>query len=144
MTKKAGQVIAPVLSAADPSNPAEIGPRPSWQQQRRERIPVAKMFGMPRGRALVWLPHDEVARISWVKGYFEIPRLAARASPNPYFKGGRARRKLKGVAAAALIAAVAVISAIRLHAPNAGGERHDTPKLTRPVPSPLPAHGHAR
>lgn len=70
-----------------------VGPRPHWQQQKRPRIPVGKMFGMPKGRALVWLPGDEAPRISWVKGYFEIPRLRRRASLNPYYKGASAKKK---------------------------------------------------
>ena len=78
-----------MLSAADPSSPTDLGARPSWQQRDRDRIPLAKMFGMPKGRALVWKPGDEVPRVSWVRGYFEVPELNARASPNPYFRGGQ-------------------------------------------------------
>ena len=47
--------------------------RPSWSQQKRPRISVGKMFGMPQGRALVWLPGDEAPRVSRIKGYFELP-----------------------------------------------------------------------
>ena len=87
LVKRAGKPIVPVLSAADPSSPGEVKARPSWQQQARDRIPLDKMFGMPKGRALVWKPGDEKPRVSWVKGYFEIPELNKRASPNPYYQG---------------------------------------------------------
>jgi type IV secretion system protein VirD4 len=89
LVEKAGKVTGPVLSAADPSSPTDLGARPSWQQRDRDRIPLAKMFGMPKARALVWKPGDEVPRVSWVRGYFEVPELNARASPNPYFRGGQ-------------------------------------------------------
>jgi type IV secretory pathway TraG/TraD family ATPase VirD4 len=91
LVEKTGKSIVPVLSAADPSSPSDFGSRPSWQQQQRDRIPLAKMFGMPKGRALVWKPGDEKPRISWVKGYFEIPELNKRASSNPYYQGGQDR-----------------------------------------------------
>jgi type IV secretion system protein VirD4 len=83
LSKRAGDVTLPVLSASDPS-PTDYGVRPSWQQRKNPRIPVGKMFGMPAGRALVWLPGDEAPRMSWVRGYFELRQLNARASPNPY------------------------------------------------------------
>ena len=52
------------------------------------------MFGMPQGRALVFLPHGDKPRVSYVKGYFEIPRgLARRASANPYHGAAAARRR---------------------------------------------------
>jgi hypothetical protein len=51
---------------------------------------------MPRGRALVWKPGDEVPRVSWVKGYFEIPELNKRASENPYFRPGASAEPDKG------------------------------------------------
>jgi hypothetical protein len=54
----------------------------------RDRIPLAQMMAMPRNRALVWKPGDEAPRMSWVKGYFELPELAARASENPYHRSG--------------------------------------------------------
>jgi type IV secretory pathway TraG/TraD family ATPase VirD4 len=89
LVEKTGKSIVPVLSAADPSSPSDFGSRPSWQQQQRERIPLAKMFGMPKGRALVWKPGDEKPRISWVKGYFEITKLNQRASANPYYQASQ-------------------------------------------------------
>jgi type IV secretory pathway TraG/TraD family ATPase VirD4 len=86
LVERAGKTIVPVLSAADPSSPGEVGVRPSWQQQVRDRIPLDKMMGMPKGRALVWKPGDEKPRVAWVKGYFDIPKLNKRASPNPYYR----------------------------------------------------------
>lgn len=86
LVERAGREYLPVLSSADPSSPNDLGARPSWQQQQRDRVPLDAMFAMPRGRALVWLPHDETPRMSWVKGYFEIPDLARRASENPYYR----------------------------------------------------------
>ena len=67
------------------------------------------MFGMPPGRALVWLPGDEAPRVSRMKGYFEIKKLNARASENPYFKGSgkrRSRKLLKSIIAAGILAFV--------------------------------------
>ena len=98
MSKRAGEVIRPVLSAADPSSPADFGARPNWGPQKRERIPVGKMFGMPQGRAVVWLPGDDPPRIVRVKGYFEIAQLAARADPNPYYTGAGGFGKLGAAA----------------------------------------------
>jgi type IV secretion system protein VirD4 len=84
MVERTGKSIVPVLSAADPSRPGDVGVRPSWQQQQRDRIPLDKMFAMPNGHALAWKPGDGAPRISWVKRYFQIPELNARADPNPY------------------------------------------------------------
>jgi type IV secretory pathway TraG/TraD family ATPase VirD4 len=115
LVERAGKPVVPILSASDPSRPGDIGVRPSWQQQQRERIPIDKMFAMPKGRALVWKPGDGAPRVSWVKGYFEIPELNKRAGSNPHFKeppaaGGAAakpnepqRRSLASFALAALI-----------------------------------------
>jgi len=107
LVEKTGTHTVPVLSAADPSSRNESEMRPSWQQQKRERIPLAKMFGMPPGRALVWLPGDEAPRVSRMEGYFDIKKLNARASENPYFKARgkrRPRKLLKGVIAAGILA----------------------------------------
>jgi type IV secretory pathway TraG/TraD family ATPase VirD4 len=109
LVEKAGKIVVPVLSAADPVNPSDVGVRPTIGQQLRDRIPLHKMMGMPRGRALVWKPGDEAPRMSWVKGYWEIPKLAARAGDarrsraagqggfwrtfNNGFDAGRGRRK---------------------------------------------------
>jgi type IV secretion system protein VirD4 len=96
LVEKAGKVTMPVLSASEP-RPGESVPGMSWQQRERDRIPEPKMFAMPRARALVWLPHEEAPRVSWVKGYFEIPGLARRASANPYHGVSvlrRSRRRL--------------------------------------------------
>lgn len=86
LVERAGKEYVAALSSADPASPHDLDARPSWQQQQRDRIPLDAMFGMPRGRALVWLPHSETPRMSWVKGYFEIPELARRASENPYHR----------------------------------------------------------
>ena len=40
----------------------EVNVRPSWQQKERDRISLQKMFGMPPGKALVWLPTEEIPR----------------------------------------------------------------------------------
>jgi type IV secretion system protein VirD4 len=86
MVEKAGKVIRPVLSAADPSGAHDTGARPSWQQRERERIPLQKMFGMPQGTALVWLPNEEMPRVTRVKGFYELP-LRRFADRNPYHRG---------------------------------------------------------
>ena len=85
----------PSLSAANPSNPSELGVRENFQPQKRQRVPVGNLFSMPRGKALVWLPGDEAPRVSSVKGYFDIPKLAARADLNPYYKPPAAARYLQ-------------------------------------------------
>jgi type IV secretion system protein VirD4 len=137
MVERAGTQIRPVLSSADPSSPNDLGARPSWQQQKRERIPLGKMFGMPPGRALVWLPGDEPPRVARVKGYFEIPRLNARASPNPYYKGGSAGLRSKFRKAAvyfAFGAAASIIAGVAL--PRLVGPGVTVP----PHHAPAPAH----
>jgi type IV secretion system protein VirD4 len=88
MVEKAGKVTMPILSAADPSGRHDIGVRPSWQQKERDRISLQKMFGMPMGKALVWLPNEEVPRVARIKGYFEIAALNRFADANPLFRGG--------------------------------------------------------
>ena len=85
LSERSSEITRPVLSASDPS-PSDYMVRRNWQQQKRPRIPVGKMFGMPQGRALVWLPGDEAPRVSRIKGYFELP-LNTLASPNPYYRG---------------------------------------------------------
>jgi type IV secretion system protein VirD4 len=90
LVMKAGKVTVPVLGASEP-RPGQAMPGVSWHQHERDQIPLTKMFEMPRGRALVWLPHQPM-RQSWVRGYFEIPELARRASENPYH-GAAARRR---------------------------------------------------
>jgi type IV secretory pathway TraG/TraD family ATPase VirD4 len=89
LSERSGEVTVPVLSASDPSSPHNYGTRPSWQQQKRARIPVGKMFSMPQGVACVWLPGDEAPRVSKIRGYFDIPELNWKASPNPYFNGNK-------------------------------------------------------
>jgi type IV secretion system protein VirD4 len=84
LSKRSSEVTRPVLSASDPTGPTDYRARPSWSQQKRPRIPVGKMFAMPEGRACVWLPGDEAPRVSWIKGYFELP-LNRVADENPYF-----------------------------------------------------------
>lgn len=89
LVKKAGKIRRAVLSAGDPSASDNFRVRPNWNPQERDRIPLAKMMAMPRNQALVWKPGDEAPRRSWVKGYFELPELAARAGENPYHRSGR-------------------------------------------------------
>jgi hypothetical protein len=45
--------------------------------------------------------------MSWVRGYFEIRQLNARASPNPYYRGGSGRGAGKLAAALGLAGLVA-------------------------------------
>jgi type IV secretory pathway TraG/TraD family ATPase VirD4 len=113
MVKRSGKVTVPVYSASDP-RPGETIGQGGWQQRERDRITLADLFRMPQGRALVWLPHEDAPRVSRVRGYFEIGKLARRASPNPYYKGSAVpspRRKRRGLFAAALAASLAVPSA---------------------------------
>jgi type IV secretory pathway TraG/TraD family ATPase VirD4 len=86
LSKRAGEVTRPALSASDPSGP-DYTVRGNWGQQKRPRIPVAALFSMPNGRALVWLPGDEAPRLARIRGYFDIPELNRRADANPYFRG---------------------------------------------------------
>ena len=105
MVEKSGKVTVPVLSAADPSGVNDADVRPSWQQKERDRISLQKMFGMPPGMALVFLPHEEIPRVARIKGYFEIPQLARRADHNPYYRGGgSAQRRQAGGGAAGAVA----------------------------------------
>jgi hypothetical protein len=89
MSDRSGLEIVPVLSAADPSSPNDLLARPSWQQQKRERIPRGKTFALPPGHALAWLPEDgsgigETAVPVWAENYFDIPQLNRWAEPNPF------------------------------------------------------------
>ena len=92
-----------MLSASDPSSPTDYGARPSWSQQKRPRIPVGKLFGMPQGRALVLLPGEEAPRVSRIKGYFAIRQLARRSDANPFFTGGNFASRRRTVAISCLI-----------------------------------------
>jgi type IV secretory pathway TraG/TraD family ATPase VirD4 len=129
MSFRGGEEVVPSPSYADPSSPNDLGVKPSWSPLLRERIRAGKMFSMPVNKALVWLPGDEKPRVSHVKGYFEIPELAARASVNPYYtpkaaaaskaspapSAGRPRRSVT----VAVIAAGAVAAGVTLW-PSAG------------------------
>lgn len=154
LVKKAGRITVPVLGATEPK-PGEIMPGRGWQQRERDRIPLAKMFGMPRGRALVWLPHEDAPRMSWVKGYFEIPELAARASPNPYHGSGRnATAHARRIAGTAALAAAAVVAGgvwlshagghsdtWRAHGSSPAGQAVRTDPKPKPPAKSLPASG---
>jgi hypothetical protein len=110
LVEKAGKVVVPVLSAADPVSPSDLGVRPTIGQQLRDRIPSHKMAAMPRGRALVWKPGDEAPRMSYVRGYWEIPELNARAgggSAGVTGVGRRVGRAAKMTAAALALAVIA-------------------------------------
>jgi len=111
MSKRAGEVIMPVLSAADPSSPRDFGARPSWQQQKRPRIPVGKLFGLPSDRALVWRPGEEAPTLVRMKGYFEIPKLRRRADRNPYYTSDNARLGRKAALRIAMAASVLALIA---------------------------------
>ena len=75
MSKRTGQELRSKPSYADPSTPRDLGVRPTWSPKGK-RIPVANLFGMPQGRALVWLPRVEAPVHARIKGYFDIPELA--------------------------------------------------------------------
>jgi type IV secretory pathway TraG/TraD family ATPase VirD4 len=101
MSKRAGQEIVSILSAAEPNSPNDLGPRPSWQQQKRDRFPAGSLFSMPNDIALVWRPGQEVPTIAHMKPYHAIPRLNARASANPYWKGASRNRRPSAAAVVA-------------------------------------------
>src|SRR5205823_2433623 len=110
-----GKETRPVLSASDPSGPHDPGPRPSWQQKEVERNPLHKMYGMAPHTALVWLPNEEVPRVSRIKGYFEIPQLNARADANPYYRGpAKPAQARAGRGQAGRFAALAVLLLLAL------------------------------
>jgi type IV secretory pathway TraG/TraD family ATPase VirD4 len=112
MSFRAGEEVVPSPSYSDPASPTDLRVKPSWSPHKRERIPAGMMFSIPRGKALVWLPGDDAPRISRVKGYFDIPELAARADPNPYYKGPAARsapRRKWVLTAGVLLAAAALL-----------------------------------
>jgi len=112
LSERSGHDYVAVLRASDPSSVNEFGARESWGPEKRERIPVAKMFGMPQGVALAWLRKDEAPRVVRVKGYFEIPELNARADRNPYHKGGSRGSGRVGKFAAATAAALVAIAVL--------------------------------
>ena len=101
MSKRAGQEIVSILSAAEPNSPNDLGPRPSWQQQSRDRFPPSGLFNMPPNLALVWRPGQEVPTIAHMKPYHTIRHLRARASPNPYWKGRTRNNHYRRAAAVA-------------------------------------------
>jgi type IV secretory pathway TraG/TraD family ATPase VirD4 len=96
------------LSAADPSSPTDLGVRPSWQQQKRPRIPVGKLFAMPDDRALVWRPGEEAPTVVRMRAYYEIPHLAARASPNPYVEKREEKSAVRPATTIAVMLGIAV------------------------------------
>jgi hypothetical protein len=67
--------------AVDPSGVNDTDVRPSWQKEH-DRILLEKMFGIPPGKAPVWLPNRK--SLECIKGYLEI----RRADANPYYRGG--------------------------------------------------------
>jgi type IV secretion system protein VirD4 len=91
LVQRAGQVVVRMKSVTPPSRMGDGGPSINTSGQFRDRIPLNKMYGMPQGTALVWLPGDEAPRVSRVKGYFEIDELNRRADPNPLYRGGQRR-----------------------------------------------------
>ena len=110
MSDRSSEKTDAILSAADPSSPTDLGVRPSWQQQKRPRIPVGKLFSMPDNRALVWRPGEEAPTVVRMRAYYEIPRLAARSSPNPYVE----KREKHSVGSAATTIAVMLGIAVTL------------------------------
>jgi type IV secretion system protein VirD4 len=146
LVEKAGRVTVPVFGAQEP-RPGELAASGGWQQRERDRIPLAKMFAMPRGRALIFTPHLEAPRIAWVKGYFDIPQLNARASPNPYYTGGGARGDVRRAGnmrrrLAALFAVVAVIAgAVLFNATGSGSAISRAHRSAEAVRVNADAHG---
>lgn len=144
LVEKAGKEVVPVLSAADPVSPSDLGVRPSIGQQLRDRIPLHKMMGMPRARALVWKPHDEAPRQSWVKGYWEIPKLAARAGDATAGRSLAAALAGNGFGKGAKIVTAAVV----LLALAAFALPHSPPIVHHPKPVPVhvdhPAKQHSK
>jgi type IV secretion system protein VirD4 len=90
MSKRWEQYSTPVRSVGDPSGVTDFKRRDSWKPERRETISPAQMLTMPAGFAMAQRP-NEPPRIVRVKGYFEIPLLARRADPNPYYQAPRKR-----------------------------------------------------
>lgn len=109
LSKRAGRRFVPVYGKSDPK-PGQAEGDGGWKQEARDRFTTDDLFRMPPGRALVWLEGDGAPRISRVKGYFEIPKLARHAEPNPYVTGatGRVPRKHKKLFAAALASMLVV------------------------------------
>jgi type IV secretory pathway TraG/TraD family ATPase VirD4 len=109
MAERAGKHLVPVPGVSEPSGPNDLGPRRNWGLQWQDRIPAGSMYAMPKGTALVWLPGDDPPRIVKTRGYFAIPKLAARAGKNPYHKGGLKMLPMFGrIAAVSFLAAVLV------------------------------------
>jgi hypothetical protein len=132
LVEKAGKVVVPVLSAADPVSPSDLGVRPSWGPQLRDRIPSHKMAAMPRGRALVWKPGDEAPRMSWVKGYWEIPELNARAGGAPAGVASVGRRVGQAAKMAAAALGLAVIAGLASGWVSISSSSHVDPAKVHP------------
>jgi type IV secretory pathway TraG/TraD family ATPase VirD4 len=136
IVRQAGKIEVPVRNSSDPRQ-GEGMPGAGWGIQQVDRISEADVSDMPPGRALVFLPHASAPRQSWVKGYYEIPLLAARADANPLFKGsqkpptGGLRKKMAAaVLAAGVVAAGAMLSAPSARAPETG--IHPPVRMTEP------------
>lgn len=107
LVSQSGKIEVPVRNSSDP-RPGEGRPGSGWGIQQVDRLSETDVQGMPPGRGLVFLPHADAPRQSWIKGYYEIPRLLARADPNPLFKGSQKKRTraVRKLAAAVAVAAV--------------------------------------
>lgn len=108
MSKRAGRRFVPVYSKSDPK-PGQPEGHGGWKQEARDRFTTDDLFRMPPGRALVWLEGDGAPRISSVKGYFEIPKLARRAAPNPYIAGSSGKPRRRAVRFAAALGAMLAV-----------------------------------
>ena len=124
---RAGEEWVPVLSVQEPGI-NELGPRASWSPQKRLRFPPGKLFAMPPGVALAWLPKpgDDAPRIVTMRGYYhrDLRELGRRAKPNPYFTGSATRsapRRKWVRAVGVLFAAAALLRPVSVADGNAAG-----------------------
>jgi type IV secretory pathway TraG/TraD family ATPase VirD4 len=90
MVKRCGSHWVPVWSVSEPG-PNDPFPRRTVKLEKRDRIPLDKMFAMPKGTAIAFKSGEEGFHVVRVPGYFTIPHLAARADPNPYYEASRKR-----------------------------------------------------
>ena len=95
------------------------------------RIAELDLLKMPPGRGLVFLPHAGSPRQSWIKRYYDIPRLSARADANPFYNscsqsgwGMRVKMAVAAAAAGAIGGASLMLRGAARHAAPGKGARN--------------------
>jgi type IV secretory pathway TraG/TraD family ATPase VirD4 len=87
MSRRASDRPVASVSANDASKPGDIGTTVTIKPEIKRWIREGQLYSMPQGMACAWLPRDEKPHIVRVPVYVDLPKLEARADPNPLFKG---------------------------------------------------------